>query len=209
LIARYGAYPVLWIGGGEVYDPPPAFAPAHPNPVEAMKWKPGWTEVVRYIKATDPYQHPLTVHEWISGVTLQDESLKDFRLHQAGHVGWPSIAADVAEMNAHYTRAPVTQPIVEGEIGYENIGDVHHEDFQRLAFWLSMLNGAAGHTYGSGPTFEFNNPNFPLHGWGPSGQYSFMTWEEGMNLPGSYQVGLGAKLLRQYPWWQFRPIRSG
>jgi len=26
-----------------------------------------------------------------------------------------------------------------------------------------------------------------------------------MNLPGSYQVGLGGKLLQQYPWWRFAP----
>lgn len=205
LIARYGAYPIFWIGGGEVYDPSETYVRAHHSPIQDFKWKPGWTEVVRYIKANDPYHHPLTVHEWISGITLQDESLKDFRLHQAAHAGWPSIAADVAEMNTHYARVPVTQPIVEGEIGYENIGGVHHEDFQRTAFWLTMLNGAAGHTYGSGPTYEFNNSNLPLHDGGPPGQFSFMTWEEGMNFPGSYQVGLGAKLLRQYPWWQFQP----
>jgi hypothetical protein len=32
-----------------------------------------------------------------------------------------------------------------------------------------------------------------------------MTWEEGMSLPGSYQVGLGAKLLQQFEWWRFEP----
>jgi hypothetical protein len=26
-----------------------------------------------------------------------------------------------------------------------------------------------------------------------------------MQLPGSYQIGLGAKLLRRYPWWEFKP----
>src|SRR5205823_6276576 len=36
-------------------------------------------------------------------------------------------------------------------------------------------------------------------------KFSFLTWKEGMNLPGSYQVGLGAKLLRQYSWWRFEP----
>lgn len=201
LIARYGAYPVLWVGGGEVYDPPEAYARTHRIAVLDEHRVPGWTEVVRYIKETDPHHHPLTVHEFAGEVTLQDESLKDFRLNQAYHDGWPSISVNVAELDAHYARVPVTQPIVQGEIGYENIGGVHLEDFQRTAFWLTMLNGAAGYTYGSAPTFEFNNPNLPLH----NSQYSFMTWEEGMNLPGSYQVALSAKLLQQYPWWQFQP----
>jgi hypothetical protein len=64
-----------------------------------------------------------------------------------------------------------------------------------------MLNGAAGHTYGAAGVWEpydFNQP-FQREKW------SFLTWREGMKLPGSYEVGLGAKLLRHYPWWRFEP----
>src|SRR5262249_9018205 len=50
-------------------------------------------------------------------------------------------------------------------------------------------------------TYEVNDPEKPLHRI----QYTFLTWQEGMNLPGSSQVALSAKLLRQYPWWQLVP----
>ncbi len=207
IIARYGAYPVLWVVGGEVNDPPEeALRRADAHGASAMYQSMivrGWTDVARYIRAVDPYRHPVTVHESVPPFdsALQDESLTDFDMFQSGHFGWPSISAEVAQLNLHYARTSVTKPLVEGEIGYEKLGETHFEDFQRTAFWLSMLNGAAGHTYGANGTWEAYTGEKPLQRL----RYSFLSWEEGMSLPGSYQIGLGAKLLRQYQWWRFAP----
>lgn len=200
IIARYGAYPVFWIVGGEVLDPPK-------EAVDRLGWvispMPGWTEVARHVREVDPYHHPLTAHEgvpwWSHDYVLQDESLLDFNLLQHDHAGWPSIANEVAQLNLHRARTSVAKPSVVGEIGYETLGAAHLEDFQRVAFWLAMLNRAAGHTYGAGPTFVAYSADKTFS------HLSSLTWEEGMNLPGSYQIGLGAKLLRQYPWWRFEP----
>ena len=138
IVARYGAYPVFWIGGGEIYDPPPdQRKPGLPFGATTYElYVPGWTEVVRCIRAIDPYHHPLTVHEIDPpyDTPLQDESLKDFDLFQAGHRGWPSIATAIAQLNLHYARSTVTKPLVIGEIGYEGLGAAHFEDFQRAAF---------------------------------------------------------------------------
>jgi hypothetical protein len=197
VIARYGAYPVFWIVGGEVSDPP-GKSPSTDDPVPG-----GWTEIARYLRATDPYHHPITVHEVAAStdLPLQDESLTDFHLFQPSHADWSSIAVEVAQLDLHYARTDVTKPLVVGEIGYERLGGVHLEDFQRVAFWLSTLNGAAGFTYGANGVWESYTADKQFHRW----KWSFMTWQEGMNLPGSYQVGLGAKLVRQYPWWRFEP----
>jgi hypothetical protein len=201
IIARYGAYPVFWIVGGEVYDPPekpgrklsPFFGQVPPG---------GWTEVARYIHATDPYHHPVTVHQAPPDEPpLQDESLIDFDMFQPSHMGWPSVALEVEQLDVHRSRTTVVKPEVVGEIGYEGIGETHLQDFQRVAFWLAMLNGAAGHTYGAVAVWEAYTTDKPFHRW----KWSFLTWEEGMNFPGSYQVGLGSKLLRQYEWWKFEP----
>ena len=201
IIARYAAYPVFWIVGGEVYDPPPK--PGRKLSPFFGKVPPGgWTEVARYIHATDPYHHPVTVHQAPPDEPpLQDESLIDFDMFQPSHMGWPSIALEVEQLNVHRSRTTVVKPEVVGEIGYEGIGETHLQDFQRVAFWLAMLNGAAGHTYGAVAVWESYTADKPFHRW----KWSFLTWEEGMNFPGSYQVGLGSKLLRQYEWWKFEP----
>jgi hypothetical protein len=205
IIARYGAYPVFWIGGGEIYDPPPGQRkPGIPYGATYYDLSaPGWTEVVRYIRATDPYHHPLTVHEIDPpfDTPLQDELLKDFELFQAGHRGWPSLATAIAQLNLHYARTTVTKPLVVGEIGYEGLGATHFEDFQRAAFWLSLLNGAAGFSYSTVETTMFPTPDQQFS----RTKYSFLSWEETMTYPGSYEVGLGAKLLQSYPWWEFAP----
>ena len=113
IIARYGAYPVVWIAGGEVSDP--ADAPT------------GWPEVLRYIRETDPYHHPLTVHEKVPPYdsAIPDESLTDFDMFQPGHTGWPSIATAIAQLDKHYARTTVTKPLVVGEIDYEGLGGDH------------------------------------------------------------------------------------
>jgi hypothetical protein len=206
IIARYSAYPVFWIVGGEVYDPSSEDAEHAPQskvrPLDQLR-SPGWSEVAKYVRATDPVHHPVTVHELPPPYrpALNDESLTDFDLFQPGHMGWSSIAVEVALLDYTRSRNWITKPEVVGEIGYEGIGGTHLEDFQRVAFWLAMLNGAAGFTYGSNPVFEAYSADKPPQRY----KYTFQTWEEGMNLPGGYQDSLGAKLLRQFPWWQFEP----
>jgi Protein of unknown function (DUF4038)/Domain of unknown function (DUF5060) len=203
LIARYGAYPVLWIVGGEVLDPPQAVVDRFPKDW-VNQITPGWTDMARFVRATDPYHHLLTMHETAPpyDFPVQDESVTDFTLAQPGHFGWSSIGAEVMQLNTRYSRTDLIKPLIVGEIGYELIGGTHLEDFQRVAFWLAMLNGAAGSTYGASPTYEVNNPDKPLL---RNGVFTFLTWEEGMNLPGSYQVGINARLLQRFPWWQMAP----
>jgi hypothetical protein len=203
VIARYGAYPVFWIGGNELLDPPPAVE-RKLSDTELFKYlkSPGWTEVIRYIRDTDPYRHPLTAGEIEPPYdsALQDESLTDFDLFQAGS-GWPSIATEIALLNMHYARTTVTKPLVIGEIGYEKMAGENFEGYQRAAFWLAMLNGAAGFTYGTISTALVYSADKPFH----RGLLSPYIWEEAMHFPGAAQVALGAKLLREYPWWNMTP----
>lgn len=188
IVARYSAYPTFWVLGGEVLDRPGEDGP--------------WTNLARYLRSIDPYNHLITVHERTPDLLpLHDESLMDFHLFQPGHFGWSTIAVEVAQLNLHYARTAITKPLVVGEAGYEAIAKTHLEDFQRVAFWLAMLNGAAGFTYGAVPTFEAYTTDKPLHRI----RWSLLDWKEGMNLPGSYQLGIGSKLLREYEWWRFVP----
>ena len=73
-------------------------------------------------------------------------------------------------------------------------------------FWGSILSGAAGHTYGAAGIWHAGVEGD--HGnWGAWNRqpYDWTTWREGMAYPGSTQLGIGKRLLEQYPWHRFVP----
>ena len=96
-------------------------------------------------------------------------------------------------------------PVIDGEASYEMLNDSLPTEWTRRMFWLCLMNGAAGHTYGANGIWQCNRPEQP-HGASPhGGNYGKIPWNEAMNLPGSQQVGLGKKLLEQYAWQEFKP----
>jgi hypothetical protein len=189
LISRYGAYPVVWIVGGEAEGRP-------------------WTEVARYVRRTDPYRRPATVHPYGSGrQALADDAVLDFDMLQTGHGGgWGAPCGEyagaavntVSKVTSHYSKTP-TMPVLVGEVTYEGHMMTNGAEIQRFMFWSSMLNGAAGHTYGAGGIWQINSETER------GAEYEFTPWSEAMKLPGSTQVGLGKKLLEEYQWWRFEP----
>ena len=92
-------------------------------------------------------------------------------------------------------------PVLIGEYCYEGHMQTAFQDVQRYVFWGSMLSGAAGHTYGAAGVWHMSVEGDP----GITPIYDWTTWKEGMNAPGSTQLGLGKKLLEQYPWARFEP----
>ncbi len=180
LIARYAAYPVVWVIGGEAGGPQ-------------------WTALAKYVQATDPYQRPLTMHPTGGGSarsSVNDQSVVSFDMLQTGH--GDGGGANVARIKAAYACTP-PMPVVNGESCYESHMQTAFPDTQRYVFWGGMLSGAAGHTYGAAGVWhscvEGDAGNRPVFDW--------TTWREGMNLPGSTQLGMSKKLLEKYPWWRF------
>lgn len=85
------------------------------------------------------------------------------------------------------------------------LGDSLPTEWTRRMFWICLMNGAAGHTYGANGIWQCNRPGQP-HGKSPhGGSYGQIPWNEAMHLPGSKQVGLAKALLEQYPWHRFEP----
>lgn len=185
LIARYGAYPTVWIIGGE----------------SAGKT---WTEIARYARSIDPYHRLVTMHPHSSGRrAVTDETVLDFDMLQTGHSHiWKgrayAVPNAVAKVTSHFSKTPA-MPVVVGEAVYEGHMLVNHQDVQRLMFWTCMMNGAAGHTYGAGGIWQMNSETER------GSAYEFTPWHVAMHYPGSYQLGLGKRLLEQYQWWRFEP----
>ncbi|MCU0779571.1 MAG: DUF4038 domain-containing protein [Akkermansiaceae bacterium] len=194
LIARYGAYPVIWILGGEI-------------PEETKAGKGPWAEVATYLQSIDPYRHPLTCHT-IRGRRLSEgvAPVIDFDMVGGNHDERQAVAPEsVALVSSAYATNP-QMPVLVGETCYEGHMQQGFGDTQRRIFWQSILSGAAGHTYGAAGVWHAGVEGD--HGnWGAWGRqpYDWTTWEEGMTYPGATQVGLGAKLLANYPWHRFQP----
>ena len=182
LVARYGAYPTIWIIGGESAGPQ-------------------WTEIARYVQQIDPYGRPSTIHPGDSGrKSVTDESVINFDMLQTGHGDWDAAHGAIPKLKAAYDRNP-PMPAMIGEYCYEGHMQTAFQDVQRFVFWGCMLNGAAGLTYGAAGIWHMSVDGDP----GITPVYDLTTWKEGMIAPGSTQIGLGKKLLEQYPWARFQP----
>ena len=182
LIARFGCYPTVWIVGGESAGPQ-------------------WTEIARYVRNTDAYHRPVTIHPGSSArQSVTDERVIDFDMLQTGHGDWEAAFGAIPQVKAAHARQPA-MPVVIGECCYEGHMQTAFPPVQRYLFWGNLLNGGAGHTYGAAGVWHMGVDGDP----GITPVYDFTSWKEGMNSAGSGQLGLGKRLLEQYPWWRFRP----
>jgi len=202
LLARYGAYPVVWILAGEGLMP--YYLSPHRQRDRDVQRR-GWIEIAKYLRTIDPYRHPVTIHPSGSGrEELAEDNVLDFDMLQTGHGNWDSAPRHVGLVSRSYSKTP-PMPVVVGETVYEGHQQTNWQDRQRFAFWSTMMNGAAGFTYGAGGIWQANGTSEP-HGPSPWGiTYENRPWNEAMRLPGSRQVGIGKTLLSRYQWWRFTP----
>jgi len=209
LVARYHAYPVVWCLAGEVLMPyyleplPDDVArERHVGEMRAM-----WNEVGAYVRSIDPVGHPVTAHPSTAARDSLDDAVLDFDMLQTGHGDRTSLPNTVKQVVRSYSRAPA-MPVINGEVCYEGIGEASRQEVQRLMFWVCMLSGACGHTYGANGIWQINETGRP-YGPSPHGMsWGDTPWEEAARLPGSEQVGLGKRLLERYRWWEFAPRQA-
>ncbi|MDB6077574.1 MAG: alpha-L-rhamnosidase family protein [Akkermansiaceae bacterium] len=211
LIARYGSYPVIWCAAGEANLP---WYRAANFPSDDRAQVHGWTEVLRSIRATDPFRRPLTIHptainRYTARNATDDEALLDFDLLQTPHGQREAVPVAVKATRDTYGATPA-MPVINGEASYEMLNDSLPTAWTRAMFWLCTVNGAKGHTYGANGIWQVNRPGQP-HGPSPTANssptgYGVITWEEAMNLPGSTQMGLGKRFFESLPWTQLTPM---
>lgn len=146
LVARYGAYPMVWTLAGEV---------AGYGKEDRAALIDGWREVALEIEARDGYGHLATAHytnERPFADYYQDEAWMDFTLNQAGHGDYLIKASDYFD----YLAAHDDKPFVEGEALYEFCSTLEEmgtrlctADMLRRVAYICMQAGGAGYTYGA------------------------------------------------------------
>jgi len=208
LVARWGAFPVVWCLAGEVLMPwyLDRFEAEEAKDEFIAHTQEDWKGVARHLRAIDPYRHPLSAHPGGEGPPRGwlGEDLLDVEMLQTGHGGFASVPNTVRQVTGCVARQP-RMPVINGEVSYEGIGGTCWQDVQRLMFWGCMLSGAAGHTYGANGLWQLNSREHP-YGPSPYGMtWGNMPWQDAYRLPGSRQVGIGRRLLERYEWWRLEP----
>jgi len=202
LIARWGAYPVVWCAAGEAnlrfYD-----ELEWPGAEEYLeKSRADWTEITSYIKECDPFERLLTIHPTKNGhEQVNDEKLLDLDMLQIAHGSFISLVPAVKQVKKALDRKSL--PVINAESCYEGICGSSWADVQRYSFWSSVLLGCCGHTYGADGIWQPNSIGEPFRQSPYNASTGDMTWQEACRLPGSSQLGAGKKLLCELPWHRF------
>jgi hypothetical protein len=202
LVARWGAYPVVWCLAGEGAMP---YYLSEDKEGDKQRQMAAWTRIGRYVREIDPYHHPVTIHPGSNARdTVLDDTILDYDMLQTGHSGMASAGNTLRIVREEYARAP-HMPVVEGEVNYEGILEGSRQEVQRAMFWITMLNGGAGFTYGANGIWQLNGEKEP-YGPSPHGSsWGDTPWTVAYRLPGSAQVGIGKAILQRYPWWRLEP----
>lgn len=181
VVARYGAYPVVWTLGGEVAGYDPELREARLA---------AWREVAIAIDEDDDYGHPITAHltnERPFRAVYQDEPWLTFTLNQLGH-------GDRDMSSTHWTDHLASRPgkpLIEGESFYEGLTSVEPTGRRpvtatmvRQVAYRAIQSGCSGYTYGGQGCWNgVWDDSEPPSMWGAG------TWASGVDLPGAAQVG--------------------
>jgi hypothetical protein len=207
LVARWGAYPVVWCVAGEVLMP--WYLHKFEGEEDRRRWhertRADWMEVTRRLRAMDPWRRPVTAHPGGRGSReMLSDDLVEIEMLQTGHGGHASLPNTVNQVTESVAQEP-RMPVINGEVSYEGIGGACWQDVQRLMFWTCMLSGAAGHTYGANGLWQMSTEQEP-YGPSPHGMsWGDTPWQAAAALPGSQELAVGRRILERCDWWRLEP----
>ncbi len=165
------------------------------------------------LRAGDGGKHLITFHPRGPGLSsdyFHDAEWLDFNMFQSSHGSHDHDNGIFAEHD--YALKP-PKPTLDGEPRYETIpvgfyfagtnpqDRFDDYDCRQAAYW-SLLAGACGHTYG-------NNSIWQMYAPGRSPIISAaIPWNESLDHPGAFQIGLLRKLFESRPYQKLVPNQS-
>lgn len=193
-LARYGAYPVLFLITQEY----------NIEPDKRQQYLPKMLALGQFIKDSDPYRRAMTAHPWARSRDLGqawNEPWLDFIMFQAGHRRFekPSAYHEVWQRSS-------PKPFVEGEANYEGFAstnfNVNAAAIRRSAY-TALQGGSFGFTYGAQGLYagvqDKARPG-PTGKWGP-----VLTSSEALALPGGAQLSHLRACYETVDWWKLEP----
>ena len=207
LVARYGAYPVVWCISGEASLFPTFQIDGDLSEMAAIveEQHEDWRQVTREVRALDPYHrlvtmHPCPIATYRSSQVLRNPALFDIEMLQTGHTDRHCFNSTLLHLTAAVQER--RKPVINGEVCYEGIFGNNWHDTQRFLFWTHLLSGTAGHTYGTFGISTFNARDDRYLGYT---RCTDQPWEDAYDLPGSHHMGIGKRFFERYDWQEFEP----
>jgi len=201
IIARWGAYPIVWCLAGEATMP---YYLSSKRAKEESELKDGWKQMAQYIRSIEPFGNLITLHPMQSSLYEIEANLIDINLLQASHFGYESVSKGVALLR----ESKAKMPTIMDEINYEGILRNTHDQVQRLGFWASVLSGSCGFGYGANGIWQINREGAPF-GASPNGaNWGNTPLERAINFEGAKQLGKAKELLEQFAWQELVPMQE-
>lgn len=160
-----------------------------------------WEQVGEAVSDADPVGHIITTHPlpgMYSHTSLNNAPWVGMTSIQSGHSASVIYQMTSDTMKAEHLHP--RRPIINMEPWYEGILESFWHEDQRYALWMSLLAGAAGHTYGANGVWQMSTrgDEFLAH-WGEA------DWHEAYQYPGSRHMGIAKELLSKFRWWDLEP----
>lgn len=193
MVARYGAYPIVWITAGEVAGYEPALRQARID---------GWRQVALEIDRSDGYHQPQTAHYTHDFPSYyQGEDWLDFTMIQGAH-------DRVSDPNwyGRYLQQWPGVPVIEGEVNYEQIYAHITDAVVRHSAYTAIQSGSFGFTYGAQGIWNAANAVSDPSSHEPN--YGRALWNEAIDFPGGQQMSYLRAFYTALPWHTLE-ARSG
>jgi len=198
MVARYGAYPVVWIPAGDA---------GYSGPIAER-----WQRIGRTVFGSRPHA-PVIMHpggmQW-PWEAFQNESWIDLFGYQSGHgddlktLGW--IHSGPAAK--YWLKDPIRpllnlEPPYEGHLAYQSKKPHTAYNVRRAAYWSLLAAPIAGLTYGAHGIWSWQTiPGIPLNHQGTG---EARPWHEAMRFPGSMNMRHLADFFQSIAWWRLGP----
>ncbi|CAM4871197.1 unnamed protein product [Rotaria socialis] len=194
ILARYGAYPTVWITAQEFND------------VASGACGQCWAHVAEYVYDLDPYKRANSMHNaYTNPIVYHDQSWYGFVTLQQSHNRVSSVDYWLTQYNAIPPR-----PILEDEANYEDIipwyggGVITPKWKTRQSAWQSQIAGTFGFTYGAQgiwwACYTTKEINYNC-GNGSDAR----SWNTAIDFPVGEQMSFMANFWGAFDWWTLAP----
>lgn len=193
IVARYGAHHVVWLLGGDG-----DYLGYHED-----RWKTIGRRVFGDIHHAPASLHPKG-RSWI-GEAYRDEEWMDVVGYQSTHGNTQPHVDFInrGELAGQWAKLPA-RPLINMEPNYEQIRNlITAEDVRNASYWSVFATPPAGITYGANGVWPWlrEGDTIQNHRDTPGTD----PWYEGIELPGSLQIGFLAEFMQSLSWWTLRP----